>query len=82
MVSKADESEPDSRAGGNGAAAPRRGRTSTAPDRYWRELVGAGRTDISGPAAARVRETPDLTDAEMAQAADDVLIQRRNWAPS
>lgn len=77
-----DGTESASRAGGNGAAAPRRGRTSTAPDRYWRELVGAGRTNISGPAAARVRETPDLTEDELAQAADDILIQRRNWAPS
>lgn len=82
MVRKADSPGPDSRTRADGEPATRRGRSSAAPDRYWRELVGAGRTNITGPAAARVRETPDLTDDELAQAARDILIQRRNWTPS
>jgi hypothetical protein len=68
------DSSPTGQGGGRGR--------SESPDRYLRDLVGGGRTNLSGPAAARVRDMPELSAEELAAAERDVVIQRRKWTPT
>ncbi len=86
MARRSGDSGSESDAPADRADAVRRsysaaGRASNAADRSWRELTGAGHTNLSGPSAARVREAPN-TEAELARAAREVVVQRRNRHPA
>lgn len=68
-----------------GDETPRKPPRSAAPrettERGLRELIGAGRTQLSEDAAMRARELNRPTDDDLAEAESKVVIVRRNWKP-
>ncbi|MTK04364.1 hypothetical protein [Micromonospora sp. CP22] len=67
----------------DGAEAPR-GRRNGAPEeseRGLRGLVGSGSSQVSVTAAMRARDAARPTDEDLAEAAERVVIVRRNWTP-
>ena len=51
-------------------------------ERQWRELAGAGRSQLTAGAALRARDADQPTPAELAQAEEELVLQRRNWKPA
>ncbi|GIJ24709.1 hypothetical protein Vlu01_53330 [Micromonospora lutea] len=63
---------------------PPRGRRNGGADegeRGLRGLVGSGSSQVSVTAAMRARDAARPTDEDLAEAADKVVIIRRNWSP-
>jgi hypothetical protein len=79
---QADARRPE--AARSGAAKPdagkRRARTDPA-ERGLRELVGAGSSQLGPVRAMRARDLNRPTDADLAQAEEDVVLVRRHWQP-
>jgi hypothetical protein len=69
------------RAGGGtrtGGGAPAEDREQ---ERGLRGLVGSGSSQVSVGAALRARDAARPTDADLAEAAEQLVIVRRNWQP-
>lgn len=77
------KSEPPDRSESLVARPPRAERNrAESPDRQWRELAGAGRTQLTLGAALRARDADRPSAAELAEAEQTVAIQHRNWVPA
>jgi predicted flap endonuclease-1-like 5' DNA nuclease len=51
------------------------------PERGLRDIVGAGRSQLSVSGALRARDVNRPTEADIAAAERDVAVVRRNWKP-
>lgn len=50
-------------------------------ERGLRGLVGSGASQVSVAAAMRARDAARPTDADLAEAAERLVLVRRNWVP-
>jgi hypothetical protein len=73
---------PTSGAGtGAGAGTPPTGTEDRESERGLRGLVGSGSSQVSVGAAMRARDAARPTDEQLADAAANLTIVRRNWQP-
>ncbi len=65
---------------------PRRGQRATqssrdSGERGLRDLVGAGHSQVGVSGALRARDVDRPTDADLADAEENLIIVRRHWTP-
>jgi len=58
-----------------------RGRDRDQMERQWRELAGAGRSQLSQGSALRARDADQPGPADLAEAEQDLVLHRRHWKP-
>jgi hypothetical protein len=63
-------------------SAPRRKRANRdGGERGWRDLVGAGRSQLGVSGALRGRDANRPTEDDLAEAEREIVIVRRHWKP-
>ncbi|MDW5323630.1 hypothetical protein [Plantactinospora sp. KLBMP9567] len=81
--------DPSSGAGGQPGEGRRGGDPGTGPgagddrdaERGLRGLIGSGASQVSVGAAMRARDAARPTEADLAEAAERLVLVRRNWVP-
>ncbi|MGI5148011.1 hypothetical protein ACQEVC_16815 [Plantactinospora sp. CA-294935] len=81
--------DPSSGGGGQPAEGRRGGDPGTGPgagddrdaERGLRGLIGSGASQVSVGAAMRARDAARPTEADLAEAAERLVLVRRNWVP-
>ncbi|MEE6262680.1 hypothetical protein [Plantactinospora sonchi] len=77
----AEASGGESRRGAEPAPGPAAAADDRDTERGLRGLIGSGASQVSVTAAMRARDAARPTEADLAEAAERLVLVRRNWVP-